>query len=73
MDLPLVKRPSLQSMCRAGLSEEQIAAAIEERAAARAAKDYAASDAVGCCGCCYWCRCSVMRMLSAGRQLACPA
>lgn len=33
---------------RVGLSEGQIAAAIEERAAARAAKDYAASDAVGC-------------------------
>lgn len=31
---------------RAGLSEEEVAAAIEERAAARAAKDYAASDAV---------------------------
>ncbi|KAL4458944.1 hypothetical protein ABPG75_013809 [Micractinium tetrahymenae] len=31
---------------RAGLTEEQVAAAIEERAAARAAKDYAASDAV---------------------------
>ncbi|PRW59911.1 cysteine--tRNA cytoplasmic isoform X1 [Chlorella sorokiniana] len=34
------------ALTRAGLSEEQIAAAIEERAAARAAKDYAASDAV---------------------------
>ena len=32
---------------RSGLGEEEIAAAIEERAAARAAKDYAASDAVG--------------------------
>lgn len=31
---------------RAGLTEAEIAAAIEERAAARAAKDYAASDAV---------------------------
>ena len=36
---------------RAGMSEAQIAAAIEERAAARAAKDYAAADAVRgiCC------------------------
>ena len=32
--------------CRAGLTEEEVAAAIEERAAARAAKNYAASDAV---------------------------
>ncbi len=32
--------------CSAGLSEEQVAAAIEERAAARAAKDYAAADTV---------------------------
>ena len=32
---------------RSGLGEEEIAAAIEERAAARAAKDYEASDAVG--------------------------
>lgn len=32
--------------CRAGLSEEEVAAAILERAEARAAKDYAASDAV---------------------------
>ncbi|GAB4823355.1 hypothetical protein N2152v2_010401 [Parachlorella kessleri] len=34
------------ALVRAGLSEEEVAAAIEERAAARAAKDYAASDAV---------------------------
>lgn len=31
---------------RSGLSEAEVQAAIEERAAARAAKDYAASDAV---------------------------
>lgn len=31
---------------RADIGEDQIAAAIEERAAARAAKDYAAADAV---------------------------
>lgn len=50
--------------CRAGLGEDEIAAAIEERAAARAAKDYAAADVVSCgTGCTSLClgrrRCSV--------------
>lgn len=34
------------ALVRAGMSEEEVSAAIQERAAARAAKDYAASDAV---------------------------
>jgi cysteinyl-tRNA synthetase len=49
--LPKDTNAALQEMrqlalFRAGLGEEQVAAAIDERAAARAAKDFAAADAV---------------------------